>query len=351
MTGAFSGVPEQGAPASSAPGSGVRSVSESGCRRIFLEGNLTVNELCAGDEVRNLRTLSSLFGVEISARENIISFRGDEEQQGRINGFFADLSALCKLRKSPITQRDFDFLCGSYRNNTSSDPAKLWKNRLEVSPKKPCVMPRSRRQQNYVEMMRSCEVVFGIGPAGTGKTYLAMAMAVASFLKGEVSRIVLTRPARESGEKLGYLPGSMEEKVSPYLRPLYDALYDMLPYDEAQALILKGVIEVAPLAFMRGRTLNNSFIILDEAQNTTVDQMLMFLTRMGFGSRCVVTGDPQQSDLRENERSGLKHALETLQNIRGIGFALFEPCDVVRHRLIETIITHYTSGEGFTGRS
>jgi phosphate starvation-inducible PhoH-like protein len=140
----------------------------------------------------------------------------------------------------------------------------------------------------------------------------------------------------------------MEEKVSPYLRPLYDALYDMLSYEEAQTLISKGVIEVAPLGFMRGRTLNNAFIILDEAQNTTVDQMLMFLTRMGFGSRCVVTGDPQQSDLRENERSGLKHALETLQNIPGIGFALFKPCDVVRHRLIETIITHYTSGEGFT---
>ena len=327
---------------------GVRSTSESGCRRIFLEGNLSVSELCAGDEVRNLRTLSNLFGVTLSARENVITVTGSQEDSGRVNSFFADLSALYKLRKSPMTQRDVDFLCGSYRSNAPSDPVKLWKNRLEVSPKKPCVMPRSARQQSYVELMRNCEVVFGVGPAGTGKTYLAMAMAVSSFLKGDVTRIVLTRPARESGEKLGFLPGSMEEKVSPYLRPLYDALYDMLNYDEAQNLIQKGIIEVAPLAFMRGRTLNNAFIILDEAQNTTVDQMLMFLTRMGFGSRCVITGDPQQSDLRENERSGLKHALETLQGIRGIGFALFEPCDVVRHRLIETIITHYTSGGGFT---
>ena len=334
-----SGTPESG---------GIHSGNTGGCRRIFLEGNLSVSELCAGDEVRNLRTESNLFGVTLNARENIITITGSDEDAGRVNAFFSDLSALYKLRKSPITQRDFDFLCGSYRNNAPGDPVKLWKNRLEVSPKKPCVMPRSRRQQSYVELMRECEVVFGVGPAGTGKTYLAMAMAVASFLKGDVSRIILTRPARESGERLGFLPGSMEEKVSPYLRPLYDALYDMLNYDEAQTLIQKGIIEVAPLAFMRGRTLNNAFIILDEAQNTTVDQMLMFLTRMGFGSRCVITGDPQQSDLRENERSGLKHALETLQNIRGIGFALFEPCDVVRHRLIETIITHYTSGEGFT---
>ncbi len=316
--------------------------------RFFLEGNLSVNELCANDEVRNLRTLSSLFGVPVSARENCVTVNGSAETAALVKAFFADLSALCKLRKSPVTQRDFDFLCGSYRSKNPGDPVKFWKNRLEVSPKKPCVMPRSLRQHSYVEQMRECEVVFGVGPAGTGKTYLAMAMAVASFLKGDVSRIVLTRPARESGEKLGFLPGSMEEKVSPYLRPLYDALYDMLSYEEAQTLISKGVIEVAPLAFMRGRTLNNAFIILDEAQNTTVDQMLMFLTRMGFGSRCVVTGDPQQSDLRENERSGLKHALETLQNIPGIGFALFKPCDVVRHRLIETIITHYTSGEGFT---
>ena len=326
---------------------GMHSAQGSECRRIFLEGNLTVNELCAGDEVRNLRTLSSFFHVQLTARENMLSVSGDSENVEKVKAFFTDLSALCKLRKAPVTQRDFDFLCGSYRSQSPCDPVKLWKNRLEVSPKKPCVMPRSGRQQLYVEMMRSCEVVFGVGPAGTGKTYLAMAMAVASFLKGDVTRIVLTRPARESGERLGFLPGSMEDKVSPYLRPLYDALYDMLPYDEAQNLILKGVIEVAPLAFMRGRTLNNAFIILDEAQNTTVDQMLMFLTRMGFGSRCIVTGDPQQSDLKENERSGLKHAIDTLQELPGIGFTFFKPSDVVRHRLIETIITHYTGGSGF----
>ena len=333
--------------------SGSRSGNDSGTgsRRIYFEGNINAHELCAGDEVRNLRALSALFSVELTARENWVLITGSADQVSKCMAFFTDLTALYKLRSRKITQRDFDFLCGSYRSSTQSDPAKLWKNRLEVSPKKPCVMPRSRRQQSYVELMRSNEVVFGIGPAGTGKTYLAMAMAVASFLKGDVSRIVLTRPARESGERLGFLPGSMEEKVSPYLRPLYDALYDMLDYDEAQGLIAKGIIEVAPLAFMRGRTLNNAFIILDEAQNTTVDQMLMFLTRMGFGSRCVITGDPQQSDLRENERSGLKHAMETLQDLSGLGFVMFDTSDVVRHHLLEKIITHYTSAPGFTEKA
>ena len=206
-------------------------------------------------------------------------------------------------------------------------------------------LPRSKRQLEYLNAMRRNEVVFGIGPAGTGKTYLAMAMAVSMFLKGDVSRIVLTRPARESGERLGFLPGTLEEKVSPYLRPLYDALYEMLGFEEAQDLIARNVIEVAPLAFMRGRTLNNSFIILDEAQNTTPEQMLMFLTRMGFGSRCVITGDPSQSDLGERERSGLRKAIATLRELDELKFIFFNTSDVVRHSLLEKIINAYNKTE------
>jgi phosphate starvation-inducible PhoH-like protein len=180
--------------------------------------------------------------------------------------------------------------------------------------------------------------VFGIGPAGTGKTYLAMAAAVSELLQHRHARIILTRPAREAGESLGFLPGNLEEKILPYLRPLYDALYDMLDFDEVSSLIERNVIEVAPLAFMRGRTLNNSFIILDEAQNTTVEQMLMFLTRIGFNSRCVITGDPSQTDLTEKERSGLLHASRVLGSIPEIGFTTFEKRDIVRHALIEKII-------------
>jgi phosphate starvation-inducible PhoH-like protein len=189
--------------------------------------------------------------------------------------------------------------------------------------------------------MRNKDIVFGVGPAGTGKTYLAMAMAVSELLQGNYSRIILTRPAREAGENLGFLPGNLEEKIAPYLRPLYDALYDMLEFEEAAALIEKNIIEVAPLAFMRGRTLNNAFIILDEAQNSTVEQMLMFLTRLGFDSQCVVTGDPFQSDLPGNIRSGLEHSVVALKNIDEIGVCKFSTADVVRHTLVEKIITAY----------
>ena len=295
--------------------------------------------------MKSLRTLEKLFGVHLVARENWVQISGEEDAVARASAFFDELSHFYQIRRKQLETRDFEFLCRSFRDRSEGDIRELMKERIDVSPKKREVLPRSRRQLEYVRAIRRLDVVFGIGPAGTGKTYLAMALAVSEFLKGNVSRIVLTRPARESGENLGFLPGSLEEKIMPYLRPLYDALYDMMSFDEVSALIERGVIEVAPLAFMRGRTLNNAFIILDEAQNTTVEQMLMFLTRMGFNSRCVITGDPSQSDLTGRERSGLLHAIDTLRSVEEIGFVFFDTRDVVRHALLEKIILAYNGTE------
>ena len=309
--------------------------------KYYFDNGLSWHVACAGDEVKSLRTLEKLFGVHLVARENWVQISGEEDAVARASAFFDELSHFYQIRRKQLETRDFEFLCRSFRDRSEGDIRELMKERIDVSPKKREVLPRSRRQLEYVRAIRRLDVVFGIGPAGTGKTYLAMALAVSEFLKGNVSRIVLTRPARESGENLGFLPGSLEEKFMPYLRPLYDALYDMMSFDEVSALIERGVIEVAPLAFMRGRTLNNAFIILDEAQNTTVEQMLMFLTRMGFNSRCVITGDPSQSDLTGRERSGLLHAIDTLRSVEEIGFVFFDTRDVVRHALLEKIILAY----------
>ncbi len=309
--------------------------------KFYFSNGLTMRMVCAGDEVKRLRMLERTFQVRLVSRENWVEISGEPEAVERTTAFLEELSRFCLIRKRELDVRDFEFLCRSFRERRELDLKLLLAEKIAVSPKKREVLPRSRRQLEYVRAMRECDVVFGIGPAGTGKTYLAMAMAVSEFLKGNVTRIILTRPARESGENLGYLPGSLEEKIMPYLRPLYDALYDMLGADEVADLIGRNMIEVAPLAFMRGRTLNNAFIILDEAQNTTVDQMLMFLTRMGFQSKCVITGDPSQSDLTGRERSGLLHAIETLREIPEIGFCFFDTSDVVRHALLEKIILAY----------
>ena len=311
--------------------------------KIYLESGISLHALCAGDEVRLLKTVEELFGSAVVSRENMLEISGSDNAVLRTKDFFESLVKLYRLRGKQLEQRDVDLLCRMFRTGSGRELETLWSGRVGVSPKKRDILPRSRRQLEYIQAMREKDMVFGIGPAGTGKTYLAMALAVSEFLKNNVSRIILTRPARESGERLGFLPGSLEEKVSPYLRPLYDALYEMMTPEEAQSLIERQVIEIAPLAFMRGRTLNNAFIILDEAQNTTVDQMLMFLTRMGFGSKCVITGDPMQSDLARGERSGLEHAISTLQNLPELGFVFFDTSDVVRHRLLEKIITAYTA--------
>jgi phosphate starvation-inducible PhoH-like protein len=214
-----------------------------------------------------------------------------------------------------------------------------------ITSKKHAIKPKSPSQKDYIDAMRNYDIVFGIGPAGTGKTYLAMAMAVAALTKGVVRRIILTRPAVEAGEALGFLPGDLAEKVDPYLRPLYDALHDMMRFEKVSSLMEKGVIEVAPLAFMRGRTLNDSFIVLDEAQNTTSEQMKMFLTRIGYNSKAVITGDITQVDLPGNKASGLVEGKEILRGIEGIKFIFFKNSDVVRHKLVQDIIRAYERSE------
>ncbi len=314
----------------------------SAVERFYFEPGFSLRAVGMGDEVRLLDRFRQIFDVSPVSRENWIEFSGESEAVNKALQVLEELQTLYLLRGRELDRADVESLL---RSQSGESVKILWESRVHVGPGKREILPRSASQKAYLNAILENDVVFGIGPAGTGKTYLAMAMAVSMYIKGEVSRIILTRPARESGEKLGFLPGSLEEKVSPYLRPLYDALYDMMPQEEAAALISRNIIEVAPLAFMRGRTLNNAFIILDEAQNTTEEQMLMFLTRMGFGSRCVITGDPSQSDLAKFEKSGLEKALNTLKKIREIGFVFFSPQDVVRHTLLEKIITAYTDQE------
>ncbi|WP_163835446.1 PhoH family protein [Spartinivicinus ruber] len=212
---------------------------------------------------------------------------------------------------------------------------------IAIQTRKALIKPRGPNQQTYVKTIQNNDINFGIGPAGTGKTYLAVACAVAALEQETVRRILLVRPAVEAGEKLGFLPGDLSQKIDPYLRPLYDALYEMMGFEQVEKLIEKNVIEVAPLAYMRGRTLNNSFIILDESQNTTVEQMKMFLTRIGFGSTAVITGDTTQVDLPRGTKSGLKHSIEVLKDVKGIGLTYFKPKDVVRHPLVQRIVEAY----------
>ena len=238
-------------------------------------------------------------------------------------------------------ERAIKMLSGNQRLQLSE----LFRDQIRTSGKRTKIVPKTFKQKTYIEEIKDHSVVFGVGPAGTGKTYLAMAMAVSALVNKEVKRIVLCRPAVEAGEKLGFLPGDMAEKVNPYLRPLYDALYDMVDVDRAKEMVEKGVVEVAPLAFMRGRTLSNAFVILDEAQNTTPVQMKMFLTRLGFGSTCVVTGDPTQIDLPRGMDSGLTHALKILNNTDGVSIVHFTDEDVVRHPLVSRIIQAYDRDE------
>ncbi len=301
-----------------------------------------------GDMDKNLRLIEDTYGVTLNARGNRIQIEGEEESVARVERLFRQLADL--LSRGVISQKD-DVHAAIHAFSTSpSTPLKdLFQKAIPVSSRKRPVAPKNETQRIYIEAIRQHDIVFGIGPAGTGKTYLAMATAVSALLRREVSRIILVRPAVEAGEKLGFLPGDLYEKVNPYLRPLYDALYDMIETEKANKLVERGDIEIAPLAFMRGRTLNDSFIILDEAQNTTSEQMKMFLTRLGFNSKTVVTGDITQIDLPSGRNSGLIEVQKILEDIEGIHFVYFTNKDVVRHKLVQKIIKAYEKYEGTDG--
>ncbi len=294
-----------------------------------------------GDE--NLKYFSQLFDVKISARGTEIFIRGEEDKVRAVYEFLKDI--IRELRTSTLTPQEVKERAKNYVRLKLEKEEAPKEEIILITHRKKAIMPKTHTQSIYVDAIKNNDIVFGIGPAGTGKTYLAMAMALAHLKANKVSKIILTRPAVEAGEKLGFLPGGIAEKVDPYLRPLYDALYDMVDYDKAVYMLERNIIEIAPLAFMRGRTLNDAFIILDEAQNSTKEQMKMFLTRIGFGSKAVITGDITQIDLPKREQSGLVEAVKVLQGIEGISFVWFKDEDVVRHPIVARIIKAYEEFE------
>ena len=293
-----------------------------------------------GEHNSNLQRIASALSVTINARGSTVFIQGDSIGVRLSQNILEQLYGLLK-DNYPIYPNDVDYAIRVLSEDDGINLKEIFLDTVYVTSKKHSITPKSRAQKDYIDAIRKYDMVFGIGPAGTGKTYLAMAMAVASLSEGRVSRIILTRPAVEAGEALGFLPGDLTEKVNPYLRPLYDALHDMMHFEKVSSLMKKGIIEVAPLAFMRGRTLNDSFVILDEAQNTTSEQMKMFLTRIGFSSKAVITGDITQTDLPVGKPSGLIETKNILQDIDGIEFVFFSKTDVVRHRLVQEIIEAY----------
>ena len=293
-----------------------------------------------GQQNRHLKQIERLTGVRVSSKGTTAVLEGAPDMVTRATRMLEELSRLLE-KGFDLRPTDIEYAERILRMDESAKLTEIFLDTVTVSARNKAISPKTLAQKAYLDAMRSNDVVFGIGPAGTGKTYLAMAMAVALLKKKEISRIVLVRPAVEAGEKLGFLPGDITEKVNPYLRPLYDALYDLMDFDRGQALIDHGVIEVAPLAFMRGRTLNDAFVILDEAQNTTKEQMKMFLTRLGFGSRAVITGDVTQIDLPNDRISGLVQARDVLKNVEGVNFVRFTDVDVVRHPIVQAIVRAY----------
>jgi len=294
-----------------------------------------------GTRDENLRLMEDSLGVRIDLRSDAVHVQGPEESVGRVKRIFADFEALRRAGINPYNGE-----LNAMLKLVVADPAVTLKSLAETTKQrsagvKRSVQARSANQGKYLEAIEKNDMVFGVGPAGTGKTYLAVAMAVAAMNAKKVSRIVLVRPAVEAGERLGFLPGTLQEKVDPYLRPLYDALYDLWEPEKVDKALEKNIIEVAPLAFMRGRTLNDSFIIMDEAQNTTTEQMKMFLTRLGANSKAVITGDITQIDLPNPKKSGLVEAINLLKGVEGIQFCHFEDVDVVRHCLVQRIIRAY----------
>ncbi|HVK66113.1 MAG TPA: PhoH family protein [Polyangium sp.] len=294
----------------------------------------------AGPASEHLKSVARTLGIEASLRGNIIRLAGDADAVALAERFLAEAAQL--LRGGAVLDaQDYVRAVQALHDDPTLTLRELFEDVVLVTARRRPVTAKTIAQKRYIQAIRTHDMTFGIGPAGTGKTYLAMAMAVHALLERRVKRIILTRPAVEAGERLGFLPGDLAEKVNPYLRPLYDALHDMMDADKASGLVSRGQIEVAPLAFMRGRTLNDSFVILDEAQNATSDQMRMFLTRLGYSSRAVVTGDVTQVDLPHGARSGLAEARELLAGIDGIAICHFTEVDVVRHPLVQRIIVAY----------
>jgi phosphate starvation-inducible PhoH-like protein len=303
--------------------------------------------LITGVNDYNLKTLESNFKVKIYLTQNSFVIIGEEQDVKSVRKIFNSIFDLISNDKI-VSEDDITLLIKQYKYEDPSksiDLDNLLAKGVVVSRKNKVIRPKTIGQAEYMRAIEESDIVFGIGPAGTGKTYLATAMALNYLYRNLVTRIILTRPAVEAGESLGYLPGNIEEKVNPYLRPLYDSIFDMLGPEEYFSLMEKNIIEIAPLAFMRGRTLNNSFIILDEAQNTTKEQMKMFLTRLGFGSKMVITGDTTQSDLPRNKESGLLHAKRLFSNVAGIKIVELSKEDVVRHDLVKEIIRIYEEDE------
>jgi phosphate starvation-inducible PhoH-like protein len=300
----------------------------------------------------NLKYIESLLNVSIRTQGDELIVEGAKADEQRVARIFEQLAAMLaegyvfsngdvKRAAKLLSEHDGLDLHDYFQRNGAGPAAPGTRRRVN---------PKSVNQRRYLELIDRYDIVFGVGPAGTGKTYLAMAQAVSYLMAKKVTRIILARPAVEAGEKLGFLPGDLQEKVNPYLRPLYDALYDMMETDKATRLVERGTIEVAPIAFMRGRTLNDAFVILDEAQNTTSEQMKMFLTRLGFGSKAVVTGDITQIDLPNPRGSGLVEALRIVKDVDGIGFVYFDEKDVVRHRLVQEIVKAYDAHGSQTRR-
>jgi phosphate starvation-inducible PhoH-like protein len=309
--------------------------------------------LVAGPEMQGLfgrgdehaRLVEDGLHVRFVVRDGKLTISGSEASVALAEQLVGELVSLVRQGRE-VGSQEVRLALRHFSQKTEDTFREVQAELIDVSPKKRSVRPKGARQAQYIQAVRENDIVIGIGPAGTGKTYLAMAMAVSALLHKQVSRIILTRPAVEAGEKLGYLPGTLTEKINPYLRPLYDALYDMMEAERAARLIEQGTIEIAPLAFMRGRTLNESFIILDEAQNTTSEQMKMFLTRLGFGSRAVITGDITQVDLPTGRVSGLIEVRGILVDVPGIRFIHFSEEDVVRHELVQRIVRAYEAYQG-----
>ena len=302
--------------------------------------NARIAQQLFNNNPKNLQMLEARLGVKATSRDGWIKLDGDEAGVATATGLFQSLESAVKAGVG-IRNRDFSYALNTATSDGPEALNGLYSVTLQTSPRKPPVNPKTLGQKCYIEAIQNHDITIGMGPAGTGKTFLAMTLAVIALKEEKVSRIILTRPAVEAGEALGFLPGDLYEKLAPYLRPLHDALQDLLPMEEVQKHMDRGMIEIAPLAYMRGRTLNNAFIILDEAQNSTAEQMLMFLTRLGFNSKAVINGDPTQIDLPPNKTSGIVEAKKALAKIEGIAICNFERRDVVRHPLVQRIVQAY----------